>query len=255
MQDTHTTTNPDGATKRNLARTDFQLYYNLGAEVDQDEEAENEEEDDRRQQGGNYEERESRSPGTGHRTTTGNAVPGHRTTVNNGEADPWGRGSVPPDLVASAEGLRVVRAEPRLAAAKTKAGDISLAQVHREQLAPTHNSTITATPAGGPTPVDLRRLAMERYAHLEDLLDGEPWDEADLAPSPNRPAATAMDLVVRVGGTPGPDGYLDRSRPRIVQVIQGGDGRRQPMAAADGEERAWLAQCGLTSCSSTCQIM
>jgi hypothetical protein len=49
-----------------------------------------------------------------------------------------------------------------------------------------------------------------------------------------------MDLVVRVGAAAA-DGYRDRSRPRIVQVVR--------------EERAWLAQCGLTTCSSTCLIM
>ncbi len=60
--------------------------------MDQEKDEEEEEEEE-----GNYEERESRSPGTGHRT----------------EPEVWNRRSVPPDLVASAEGLRVVRVEPR----------------------------------------------------------------------------------------------------------------------------------------------
>ena len=88
-------------------------------------------------------------------------------------------------------------------------------------------------------PQDL--LAMERYTHLEDLLDGEPWEEADLAPGPR-------DLVVRLGGLA--DGYRrdQARRPRIVQVVGGPQG-------AGGQEGAWLAQCGLNSCSSMCRIM
>jgi hypothetical protein len=105
-------------------------------------------------------------------------------------------------------------------------------------------------PAGlsqtGPTAVDLRRLALERYTHLEDLLDGEPWDETDLAPGPRLPPP-AMDLVVRVGPAGG-DGYQGRARPRIVQVLGGGH-------LGEEEEGAWLQQCGLSACSSKCQIM
>jgi hypothetical protein len=36
----------------------------------------------------------------------------------------WGRGSVPPDVVVSAEGLRVVRAGPRPAARVTAYSDL-----------------------------------------------------------------------------------------------------------------------------------
>jgi hypothetical protein len=107
-------------------------------------------------------------------------------------------------------------------------------------------------PAGlsqnGPTAVDLRRLALERYTHLEDLLDGEPWDETDLAPGPRLPPP-AMDLVVRVGPA-GADGYQGRARPRIVQVLGGGQ-----QHLGEEEEGAWLQQCGLSACSSKCQIM
>jgi hypothetical protein len=94
---------PDVAstTSRKLGRTEFQLYYNLGAEV------EDQEEDD------NYEERGSRSPGIG-----------------PAEPEAWSRGSVPPDLVASAEGLRVVvRTEPRVSVTEPRGGS-NLAQVY-----------------------------------------------------------------------------------------------------------------------------
>jgi hypothetical protein len=91
-------------------------------------------------------------------------------------------------------------------------------------------------------PTDL--LAVERYTHLEDLLDGEPWEEADLAPGPMLP----RDLVVRLGGAgAGLDGYREGARPRIVQVVGGPEGA--------GHQGAWLAQCGLNSCSSMCRIM
>ena len=135
---------PDGAgAGRKLGRTEFQLYYNLGAELDDDDE----EEEEQDQQENNYEERDSRSPGTGHRQeqpgswnapsaprngsgtfvpsdlSPGGSVPTHllhrsvpSDPWNSGSvlSDLWQGGSVPPDLVASAQGLKVVREAPRM---------------------------------------------------------------------------------------------------------------------------------------------
>ena len=100
------------------------MYYNLGAEVDSEEEEGEQQED--------YEERGSRSPG--HRGGGGE------------EPEVWNRGSVPPDLVASAKGLRVVRAEPRPIAPPP--GNNNLAQVYMRVdyvENPIHKTTITVS--------------------------------------------------------------------------------------------------------------
>jgi len=119
----------------------------------------------------------------------------------------WRGNSVPPDLVASAERFRVIKEEPCS----------SLSKVKEERA------------------VDLSRLELDRYTNLEDLLD-EPWEEADLAPSTAGPSR--VQLIVRMGGEGGSTGYRGRA-PRIIQNLGGGDD---------------VYQCGPT-CNSFCSIM
>jgi len=83
--------------------------------------------------------------------------------------------------------------------------------------------------------VDLSRLELDRYTNLEDLLD-EPWEEADLAPPSAGPSR--VQLIVRMGGEGGATGYRGRA-PRIIQNLGGGDD---------------VYQCG-PACNSFCSIM
>merc|ERR1712136_103067 len=92
---------------------------------------------------------------------------------DSGTADEkeWKGSSVPPDIVASANHFKVIREEP-----KRSKVEANIATEPLEQ-------DIT----------DFRRLQVEAYTNLEDLLD-EPWEESDFAPP------SKVDVVLRVGG-------------------------------------------------------
>ena len=87
------------------------------------------------------------------------------------------------------------------------------------------------------------RFELDRYTNLEDLLDGEPWEEADFAPGGK------VDLVVRIqervqgrGGFWGRregEGYRG-TRTRIVHQLGARD---------------WLEQCGSNPCTAYCTVM
>ena len=93
---------------------------------------------------------------------------------------------------------------------------------------------------------DFNRFELDRYTNLEDLLDGEPWEEADLAPSSGK-----VDLVVRIKeGVQGREGFWGRSKGEG----EGYRGNRTRVVHQLGA-RDWLEQCGSNPCTAYCTVM
>jgi len=251
-----------------MAREDFSRYYALGPELEDREESmgvevlgeEGEEEWRRRLEEGRMElekQREEwrRNLNSGELSDDSGVKDGEESEgeeENEEEAEQrkerekerhaWKAGSVPQDLVASVQGLQVVREEPKPWVEKREGRDGGLegrdvrrvvrqqpraiAGVHGEERGEVEEQDVT----------EYRRRQVEAYTNLEDLLDVA-WEEEDLAPP------TKVDVVLRVGGELGqkyaPSALgLSSARRRIVQ---------QATRGTDGQ------QCGI-ACSS-CSVM
>eukprot|EP00092_Neocalanus_flemingeri_P004201 GFUD01004519.1.p1 GENE.GFUD01004519.1~~GFUD01004519.1.p1 ORF type:complete len:239 (+),score=79.38 GFUD01004519.1:187-903(+) len=113
----------------------------------------------------------------------------------------WNGSSVPPDIVASVNHLKVIREEPRKNLSKL-GGDL---RKNKDLFKTKCDQDIT----------DFRRHQVEAYTNLEDLLD-EPWEESDFAPP------SKVDVVLRVGGDLGERysnvvGLQGRRKMRVIQ--------------------------------------
>ena len=99
------------------------------------------------------------------------------------EENEWKGSSIPPDVVASANMLKVIRVEPR---------------TNLSNLSSEYDQDIT----------DFTRHEEEAYTNLEDLLD-EPWEESDFAPASKADPTSnmnAQDMIkMRVMETAGLD--------------------------------------------------
>jgi len=243
----------EGGGRPVMAREDFSRYYALGPELEESMgvveglgEEEGEEEWRRRLEEGRMEmekQREEwrRNLNSGELSDDSGVKDGEESEgeeeneeeeeerkEREKERHAWKAGSVPQDLVASVQGLRVVREEPKPWGEKD--GDVR--RVVRQQ--PRAIASVHGEVEEQDVTEYRRRQQVEAYTNLEDLLDVA-WEEEDLAPP------TKVDVVLRVGGELGqryaPSALGLTARRRIVQQTTGTEGQ----------------QCGI-ACSS-CSIM
>ena len=205
----------EGGSRAVMAREDFSRYYALGPELEDREESmmgvegvgeeEGEEEWRRRVEEGRMElekQREEwrRNLNSGELSDDSGVKDGEESEgeeENEEEAEQrkerekerhaWKAGSVPQDLVASVQGLQVVREEPKPWVEKREGRDggpegrdvrrvvrqqpRAIAGVHGEERGEVEEQDVT----------EYRRRQVEAYTNLEDLLDVA-WEEEDLAP-------------------------------------------------------------------------
>ena len=207
----------EGGSRAVMAREDFSRYYALGPELEEREESmmgvegeeEGEEEWRRRVEEGRMElekQREEwrRNLNSGELSDDSGVKDGEESEgeeeneeeeeerkEREKERHAWKAGSVPQDLVASVQGLRVVREEPKpWAVEKSKDGEVGRRVVRQQPRA------IIAAVHGEENQDQGRRVEVEEqdvteymrhrqeaeaYTNLEDLLDVA-WEEDDLAP-------------------------------------------------------------------------
>ena len=91
---------------------------------------------------------------------------------------------IPPDVVASANKIRIITQEPR----KFVHNNNNISFDNRDD--PVH---VTSYPDIDSRDYTSMQRQMDAYKNLEDLLD-VPWEESDLSPP------TKVDVVLRVGG-------------------------------------------------------
>jgi len=184
MEENNAKSDESETVARNVSKDSFRMYYALGPEVEQinsmdflDSHAEDSKDIYLHQDTSDFEEDSDEHV---IKETYRGKVEEVRKVINDGElsddsgtADEkeWKGSSVPPDIVASANHFKVIREEP-----KRSKVEANIATEPLEQ-------DIT----------DFRRLQVEAYTNLEDLLD-EPWEESDFAPP------SKVDVVLRVGG-------------------------------------------------------
>jgi hypothetical protein len=108
------------------------------------------------------------------------------------EENEWKGSSIPPDVVASANMLKVIRVEPR-----TNLSKLDKIKQCKEMFESEFDQDIT----------DFTTHQVEAYTNLEDLLD-EPWEESDFSP-PSKADPTsntsAQDMIKRRMKTAGLD--------------------------------------------------
>eukprot|EP00091_Calanus_sinicus_P020764 TRINITY_DN5870_c0_g1_i1.p1 TRINITY_DN5870_c0_g1~~TRINITY_DN5870_c0_g1_i1.p1 ORF type:complete len:187 (-),score=52.59 TRINITY_DN5870_c0_g1_i1:28-588(-) len=120
-------------------------------------------------------------------------INGDELSDDSGTADEndWKGSSIPPDLVASASRLKVIRVEPRT----------NLSNISSE-----YDQDIT----------DFTSYQVEAYTNLEDLLD-EAWEESDFAPPTKADQTSSMnarDMITRrMMKTGGLDSVQDQCGP------------------------------------------
>jgi len=147
----------DGSSKTYFGKENFHLYYALGPELEEvnSNEFEN---DDMEEITSDFDEDVGDSSGDAKQIGSDDSLSDDSGTVDEKE---WKGCSIPPDIVASANQIKVIKVEP-----KTKDSNI----ISKGML----DQDIT----------DFRRHQVEAYTNLEDLLD-KAWDESDLAPAIN----------------------------------------------------------------------
>merc|ERR1712083_1030748 len=129
----------DGGAKTYFGKENFHLYYALGPELEEvnSNEFEN---DDMEEITSDFDEDVGDS---------------------NVDEKEWKGCSIPPDIVASANQIKVIKVEP-----KTQDSNLQPKEMLDQDI------------------TDFRRHQVEAYTNLEDLLD-KAWDESDLAPTTN----------------------------------------------------------------------
>jgi len=147
----------EGNAKTYFGKENFHLYYALGPDLEEvnSNEFEN---DDMEEITSDFEEDAGDSNVDAKQMRSDDALSDDSGTVD--EKD-WKGCSIPPDIVASASQIKVIKVEP-----KTSTSDINSQEMLDQDI------------------TDFRRHQVEAYTNLEDLLD-EPWDESDLCPSPS----------------------------------------------------------------------
>ena len=169
--------------KTYFGKDNFRMYYALGAEMDEENNMEYGE-DGEEDQDDQYVDRqlkyftadlEENIVGV-HRNITRKVssdsvgIDDNELSDDSGtvEENEWKGSSIPPDVVASANMLKVIRVEPRTNLSKL---DCDLVKC-KEMFESEYDQDIT----------DFTKHQVEAYTNLEDLLD-EPWEESDFAPA------------------------------------------------------------------------
>ena len=192
--------------KTYFGKDNFRMYYALGAEMDEENNMEYWE-DGEEDQDDQYVDRqlkyftadlEENIVGV-HRNITRKVssdsvgIDDNELSDDSGtvEENEWKGSSIPPDVVASANMLKVIRVEPR---------------TNLSNLSSEYDQDIT----------DFTRHEEEAYTNLEDLLD-EPWEESDFAPPPKADPTSNMNaqnmIKMRVMKTAGTDPVQYQCRP------------------------------------------
>ena len=106
----------------------------------------------------------------------------------------WRGSSIPPDIVASANNIKVIREEPRKYPAPVQVSfDDRDKVLYGDQNTEIQDHGDKTLPDQDVTDYCSMQRRMDAYKNLEDLLD-VPWEESDLAPP------SKVDVVLRVGG-------------------------------------------------------
>merc|ERR1712110_1065075 len=107
----------------------------------------------------------------------------------------WRGSSIPPDIVASVNNIKVIREEPRkkYPAPVQVSFDDRDKVLYGDQNKEIQDHSDKTLPDQDVTDYCSMQRKMDAYKNLEDLLD-VPWEESDLAPP------SKVDVVLRVGG-------------------------------------------------------
>ena len=106
----------------------------------------------------------------------------------------WRGSSIPPDIVASANNIKVIREEPRKYPVPVQVSfDDRDKVLYSDQDKEIQDHGDKTLPDQDVTDYCSMQRRMDAYKNLEDLLD-VPWEESDLAPP------SKVDVVLRVGG-------------------------------------------------------
>ena len=106
----------------------------------------------------------------------------------------WRGSSIPPDIVASANNIKVIREEPRKYPVPVQVSfDDRDKVLYGDQNKEIQDHDEKTLPDQDVTDYCSMQRRMDAYKNLEDLLD-VPWEESDLAPP------SKVDVVLRVGG-------------------------------------------------------
>jgi len=129
----------------------------------------------------------------------------------------WALPSIPPDIVASANHVRVIRVAPRQTfRLDLTPADCDLADIHGTKDSKERRERQKESQTG------FCPHHIQAYTNLEDFED-EAWEQSDFEPSDEAP----VDVVVRAGGENGGAGYESqvqgrRRRQRVVHQIGAG---------------------------------
>merc|ERR1719245_2835551 len=138
----------------------------------------------------------------------------------------WRGSSIPPDIVASANNIKVIREEPRKYPAPVQVSfddrDKVLYGDEKKEIQDHGDKTLADQDV---TDYCSMQRKMDAYKNLEDLLD-VPWEESDLAPP------SKVDVVLRVGGELG----------EKYNNVFGGEMRRRAVVQMKGSDAS--SQCG-----------
>ena len=185
--------NVSESNKTYFGKENFRMYYALGPEMEEGNNMEYEEDDQDDQTDRQYFTAALEENIVGvHRNIT-RKVSNNSVGVDDDELsddsgtvreNEWKGSSIPPDVVASANMLKVIRMEPR-----TNLSKLDKTKKCKELFESKYDQDIT----------DFTRHQVEAYTNLEDLLD-EPWEESDFAP-PSKADQTsnmnAQDMIKR----------------------------------------------------------
>ena len=106
----------------------------------------------------------------------------------------WRGSSIPPDIVASANNIKVIREEPRKYPVPVQVSfDDRDKVLYGDEIQLKPGEVEKAQQDQDVTDYTSMQRQMDAYKNLEDLLD-VPWEESDLAPP------SKVDVVLRVGG-------------------------------------------------------
>ena len=117
------------------------------------------------------------------------------TEEREGSEEDWRGTSIPPDIVASVNNIKVIRDEPRKYPAPVQVSfdDRDRVLYGDEINLKSDEDLKTLDRDQDVTDYTSMQRQMDAYKNLEDLLD-VPWEESDLAPP------SKVDVVLRVGG-------------------------------------------------------
>merc|ERR1712154_300358 len=161
----------------------------------------------------------------------------------------WRGSSIPPDIVASANNIKVIREEPRKYPAPVQVSfddrDKVLYGDEKKEIQDHGDKTLADQDV---TDYCSMQRKMDAYKNLEDLLD-VPWEESDLAPP------SKVDVVLRVGGELG-ERYNVFGTSRGAGAGGGGSGgvRRRTVLQKTGLAGDSEYQCGPV-CNNVCALM